>query len=67
MHNSGDFVDLHTYDADMRALLDDYIVSPRAEVLQKLDDFSFLDIIDVKSDGEGTDFGIDDKAEEELG
>ena len=67
MHNSGDFVDLHTYDADMRALLDDYIVSPRAEVLQKLDDFSFLDIIDVNSDGEGTGLGVDDKTEEELG
>lgn len=67
MHNSGDFVDLHTYDADMRALLDDYIVSPRAEVLQKLDDFSFLDIIDVNSDGDGTGLGVDDKTEEELG
>ena len=35
----------------MRALLDDYVVSSRVEVLEKLDDFSFLDIIDIKDDG----------------
>ena len=68
MRHSDDFVDLHSFDADMRALLDDYIVSPRAEVLQKLDDFSFLDIIDVKTDDDGQpQVDVDKTAEEELG
>ena len=60
----GDFVDLKKFDAEMRALLDDYVVSSRVEVLEKLDDFSFLDIIDIKDDGE---VEVSPGAETELG
>lgn len=60
----GDYVDLKKYDAEMRALLDDYVVSTRVEVLEKLDDFSFLDIIDIKDSGE---VEVDEGAEKELG
>ena len=69
MHRSGDYFDMRMYDAEMRALLDDYVTAPRAEVLEKLDDFSFLDIIEIKSDDEGDDVQIlvDPAAEEELG
>ena len=69
MHRSGDYFDMRMYDAEMRALLDDYVTAPRAEVLEKLDDFSFLDIIEIKSDDGGDDVQIlvDPAAEEELG
>lgn len=60
----GDYVDLKKFDAEMRALLDDYVVSSRVEVLEKLDDFSFLDIIDIKDDGE---VEVSSGAETELG
>jgi type I restriction enzyme R subunit len=60
----GDYVDLKRFDAEMRALLDDYVVSSRVEVLEKLDDFSFLDIIDIKYDGE---VEVSAGAETELG
>lgn len=60
----GDYVDLKKFDAEMRALLDDYVVSSRVEVLEKLDDFSFLDIIDIKDDG---DVEVSSGAETELG
>lgn len=64
MHRCGDYVDFKAYDAEMRALLDDYVTAARVEVLEKLDDFSFLDIIQVDSDG---DVDVDPEAEEELG
>lgn len=60
----GDYVDLKKYDAEMRALLDNYVVSTRVEVLEKLDDFSFLDIIDIDDTGE---VNVDEDAEKELG
>ena len=60
----GDYVDLKKFDAEMRALLDDYVVSSCVEVLEKLDDFSFLDIIDIKDDG---DVEVSEGAETELG
>lgn len=60
----GDYVDLKKFDAEMRALLDDYVVSSRVEVLEKLDDFSFLDIINIKDDG---DVEVSAGAETELG
>lgn len=47
---SSDYVDMASYDAEMRYLLDQYIDAARSEVLEKMDDFSFLDII-VKKDG----------------
>lgn len=68
MHRCGDFVDLKTYDAEMRALLDDYVIAPRAVVLEKLDDFSFLDIIKIDEDPEGGAFiHTTPEAEAELG
>lgn len=60
----GDYVDLKKFDAEMRALLDDYVVSSRVEVLEKLDDFSFLDIIEIKDTGE---VAVSEGAEAELG
>lgn len=60
----GDYVDLKKFDAEMRALLDDYVVSSRVEVLENLEDFSFLDIIVIKDDG---DVEVSDNAEKELG
>ena len=65
MHRCGDYVDFKAYDAEMRALLDDYVTSTRVEVLGNLDDFSFLDIIKTNGDGEVE--GVDEGAEEELG
>ena len=69
MHRAGDYIDLKAYDAEMRALLDDYVTANRSETLAKLDDFSFLDIIKV-DDTEGNtddDFEVDPDAEQELG
>jgi len=63
MKCSGDYVDMKMYDAQMRALLDRYIVAPRSEKLESLDDFSFLDIIHI-SDGK---LEVDEDAERELG
>jgi type I restriction enzyme R subunit len=60
----GDYVDLKKFDAEMRALLDDYVVSSRVEVLENLEDFSFLGIIDIKDNG---DVEVSDNAEIELG
>lgn len=64
MKCSGDYVDLKMYDAQMRALLDRYIVAPRSEKLESLDDFSFLDIISINDGGE---VKVDEDAERELG
>lgn len=62
MLRSGDIVDLKQYDASMRQLLDDYVEARHSEVLAKLDDFSFLDLIDTHEDG-----GDLHKAERETG
>jgi type I restriction enzyme R subunit len=68
MRRCGDYVDLGKYDAEMRALLDDYVVSPQSQVLASLDDFSFLDVIEIK-EGEDDDIVIlsDPPIEEVLG
>lgn len=63
---SGDYVDLKMYDAQMRALLDRYIIAPRCEKLEALDDFSFLDIINIDPATNDV-LGVDPDAEEELG
>lgn len=63
---SGDYVNLKMYDAQMRALLDRYIVAPRCEKLESLDDFSFLDIINI-DEATGEVIGVDPEAENELG
>ncbi len=65
MQRSGDYVDMKKYDAQMRALLDRYIVAPRSEKLETLDNFSFLDIININPEtGEAE---IDPDVEQELG
>lgn len=65
MLRSGDITDLKQYDASMRQLLDDYVEAKHSEVLAKLDDFSFLDLIDTgdKTEDEGNEQG----AESEVG
>jgi len=61
----GDYFDIRQYDAEMRALLDNYVSSPRVEKLEELKDFSFLDIIKINSEtGEVT---TDKQAESQLG
>ncbi|MBQ2258741.1 MAG: type I restriction endonuclease subunit R, partial [Spirochaetales bacterium] len=65
MQRSGDYVDMKKYDAQMRALLDRYIIAPRSEKLESLDNFSFLDIIQIDENGEVK--GVDESAERELG
>ena len=65
MQRSGDYVDMKKYDAQMRALLDRYIIAPRSEKLESLDNFSFLDIIQIDENGDVT--GVDENAERELG
>ena len=65
MHRCGDYIDFKAYNAEMRALLDDYVTSTSVEVLEKLDDFSFLDIIKIDDNGEIE--GVDKDAEEGLG
>lgn len=65
MKCSGDYVDLKMYDAQMRALLDRYIIAPRCEKLETLDDFSFLDIINIDPIT-GDVLGVDEEAEKEL-
>ena len=68
MHRAGDYIDLKAYDAEMRALLDDYVTANRSEVLAKLDDFSFLDIIKIDdTNPDDGDVEVDPNAEKELG
>lgn len=68
MLRSGDTTDLKQYNAMMRQLLDQYVQAPKSSVLEKLDDFSFLDIIDANrtpEDPDGLDTIID--GENEIG
>ena len=59
MKRCGDFADLRQFDAEMRALLDDYVTASHATKLADLEDFSFLDIIEKNDKGgaEKTDEG----------
>lgn len=51
MKRCGDFADLRQFDAEMRALLDDYVTAAHATKLGNLDNFSFLDVIKRDKDG----------------
>ena len=51
MKRCGDFADLRQFDAEMRALLDDYVTASHATKLGDLKDFSFLDVIQKDKDG----------------
>jgi type I restriction enzyme R subunit len=48
---SGDFLDLKPYEPDMRYLIDTYIAAGESERLTTLENFSLLDFIDDKSNG----------------
>ena len=69
MLRSGDMTDLKQYNAAMRKLLDSYVQAPDSNVLAKLDDFTFLDLIkpdgtpeetadELDEDGKGKDRGV---------
>ena len=60
---SSDYVDMARYDAEMRDLLDQYIDADRSEVLEEMNDFSFLDMIVKKEE----DYTVDEKNEKALG
>lgn len=60
---SSDYVDMARYDAEMRDLLDQYIDADRSEVLEEMNDFSFLDLIVKKEE----DYMVDEKNEKALG
>ena len=52
MLRSGDMTDLKQYNSMMRQLLDRYVKAPRSEVLAKLEDFTFLELIETEKDAE---------------
>lgn len=54
MLRSGDMTDLKQYNALMRQLLDRYVKAPRSEVLAKLEDLTFLELIKDEKDAETT-------------
>lgn len=64
MLRSGDITDLKQYNSTMRQLLDQYVQAPKSKVIEKLDDFSFLDFIDTNK-ADGVDAIID--GEDEIG
>ena len=65
MKRCGDFADLKQFDAEMRALLDDYVTASHATKLGDLDNFSFLDVI--KKDGDGSPVSTDPEETEAAG
>ena len=69
MKRCGDFADLRQFDAEMRALLDDYVTAAHATKLGNLDNFSFLDVIEKDGQGnpEATDPGETEVAGGERG
>ncbi|MBQ9430562.1 MAG: DEAD/DEAH box helicase family protein [Kiritimatiellae bacterium] len=64
MKRMGDYVDLKLYDAEMRALLDNFVTAKHATKLADLEDFSFLDMIQLDKNGEGS---VDPNFKEEVG
>ena len=53
---SGDFIDLKSYEADMRRLIDNYIKADDSRKIGEFDDFTLLDFIQAQSeklDGKG--------------
>lgn len=62
MKRCGDFADLRQFDAEMRALLDDYVTAAHATKLGDLDNFSFLDVIKKDKDGNAASADEDETA-----
>lgn len=49
-NKSGDFIDLKSYEADMRRLIDTYIKSDDSRTLGAFDDFTLLDFVKVQGE-----------------
>lgn len=64
MKRAGDFVDLKLYDAEMRALLDNFVTAKHALKLADLEDLSFLDLIKIDKDDGGS---VDPDVESDVG
>ena len=64
MKRAGDFVDLKLYDAEMRSLLDNFVMAKHALKLADLEDLSFLDLIKIDKDDGGS---VDPDVEAEVG
>ncbi len=64
MKRAGDFADLKLYDAEMRALLDNFVTAKHALKLADLEDLSFLDLIKIDNDDGGS---VDPDVESEVG
>ena len=64
MKRAGDFVDLKLYDAEMRSLLDNFVTAKHALKLADLEDLSFLDLIKIDKDNEGS---VDPDVESDVG
>ncbi len=64
MKRAGDFADLKLYDAEMRALLDNFVTAKHALKIADLEDLSFLDLIKIDKDDGGS---VDPDVESEVG
>src|SRR5699024_10202244 len=45
MHNAGDYIDLKSYEADMRHLIDSYIGAKESEKISAFEDLTLIDLI----------------------
>ena len=45
MHNAGDYIDLKSYEADMRHLIDSYIGAKESETISSFEDLTLIDLI----------------------
>ncbi|MCL2857771.1 MAG: HsdR family type I site-specific deoxyribonuclease [Oscillospiraceae bacterium] len=50
---SGDFIDLKSYEADMRRLIDTYIKADDSRKIGEFDDFTLLDFVQAQGEGLG--------------
>lgn len=64
MKRAGDFADLKLYDAEMRALLDNFVTAKHALKIADLEDLSFLDLIKIDKDNGGS---VDPDVESDVG
>lgn len=51
MHNAGDYIDLKSYEADMRHLIDSYIGAKESEKISAFEDLTLIDLIVDKGRG----------------
>src|SRR5699024_8804345 len=50
MHNAGDYIDLKSYEANMRHLIDSYIGAKESEKISAFEDLTLIDLIVQKGD-----------------